>query len=98
MILVKMKNVTPLDVLLTDGDANCSYEVEIRVGGVMHWSGKVEHHDRMNGISDLLRKLADGILTPTQDTPLIKPAAYRNVLDGSVVEEAADEPWLAIGR
>jgi hypothetical protein len=98
MIVVTMKNVTPLDVLLTSGDAECSYDVEIAVDHRTHWKGSIAKHDRMDGISDLLLKVGNALNVSDHEPRLVKPAAYRNVLDGSVAEEAADEPWLSHGR
>lgn len=105
MIVLTMKNTTPLNTIIQTGDSDCSYEAEIHVDKSLWWKGKIEHHDCMDGIGDLLRKVAEQTdkgpwtVDDAPGTVLVKPASYRNLLDGSIAGGGApDEPWLAHGR
>lgn len=96
MLYVRIKNTTPLDKYLTHGDADCDYHVQVVMKDRVIWEGDIHHHDRMDGWPELLRKIAkagDGI-EPGKDQPLVKPRAYRNLLDGSPQDEAVDESAL----
>lgn len=89
MIQVEAKNITPIDKILTMGDADSSYHVVVKINSRIVWSGEVHHHDRMNGWGQLLRLVAahceqDRV---TKAEPLNKPSGYRNLLDGSVQDE-----------